>query len=58
MKETTIIKFSLIIPMIMLSFMCFSEAFKNYGNYFNLFFVITGIFFLVESYRIYRIKEK
>lgn len=42
----------------MLSFMCFSEAFKNYGNYFNLFFVIAGIFFLVESYRIYKIKEK
>lgn len=58
MKETIVIKFILILSMLGLSVLSFSQINTDNPIYFNILMFISGLFFIHESIWIFRIKTK
>ncbi len=58
MKETIVIKFILILSMLGLSVLSFSQINTENPIYFNILMLISGLFFIYESIWIFRIKTK
>lgn len=58
MRETIVIKFILILSMLGLSVLSFSQINTDNPIYFNILMLISGLFFIYESIWIFRIKTK
>ncbi len=58
MKETIVIKFILILSMLGLSVLSFSQINTENPIYFNILMLISGLFFIYESIWVFRIKTK